>query len=745
MTSRGTAGWSQETPPPPTAETQDLSPDSGASEPPAGQDLSPRPGHLVQVELPITAAVQEQVEATIRRIAENAPPAQTANERTVVVLEFDTSNGRDGRGSRLGSSADLARFLLSNEVSQLEFVAYVPAPKTFADVPGGAAQPESELVGHAVLVALACNHIALHENAALGRAGLDEPAIDEGLRSTYRQIASKRLVFPVEFAISMLDPDASLYRADLGEGKFLFVDRQQLRELETQGKVLQSDTLTEQGSLPLYNSQLLAKYQLLRHRIRSRRDLADRFRLTPDALEGDPTLGGDWHAVELPIAGRIDQRSVNWIAGSLRQLPPETNLILVTLDTEGGDPAQCIRLASMLADFDSNRVRTVAYIPSRAAGISAIVPLACDHLVMGPAAILGGPDTRVPSVDLASFREIASRIAEKTGRDWSLPLAVLDPQFAAALYSHRTTGQVRILSEQQLGELGDEAVEWTLVRPLETRQGISGTTAESLFVARYLADDLAQLKSLYQIKSEPRVLEPTAADRWVESLARHLGTPWVAAWLLFGAMFFLSTEMSSPGVGVPGFIGSLCLVLYFWSQYCNGNANWLEILLFVVGVAFLALELFVLPGFGIFGIGGVLMIFSSLVLASQTFVIPRTSEDFDRLPVSLSMVVAAGSGFLIAIFFLRRYLAQLPFFKRLMLEPPAERDELLSADQREALVNYQHLLKQTGTTITRLAPSGRARFGNQFVDVISDGDLVESGQKVVVIEVAGNRVVVRAK
>jgi membrane-bound ClpP family serine protease len=212
---------------------------------------------------------------------------------------------------------------------------------------------------------------------------------------------------------------------------------------------------------------------------------------------------------------------------------------------------------------------------------------------------------------------------------------------------------------------------------------------------------------------------------------------------LFGAMFFLMTEMSTPGVGLPGFLGTLCLLLFFWGQSCNGNVHWLEILLFVVGLAFVALEVFVLPGTGVLGLGGVGMIFTAIVLATQTFIIPRTREEFSRLPVSLSMVFAAIAGFLVALFLFRKYLSHMPVFKRLMLHSPGSDDSLRDIDQREALVNWDHLMGQQGRTVTPLVPAGKAKFGHEVIDVVSDGPLIEPNQPIVVTSVSGNHVVVR--
>jgi membrane-bound ClpP family serine protease len=704
-----------------------------------------RKGFLVQVPLPINAAVQEQVENTLRRIVEQAPEVREASGRPVVVLEFDTSNGRNGRGSRLGSCLDLSRFLISNDVSSVELVAYIPAPKGFLDAtnPGDSA-PKSELTGHAVLVALACNHLVMHRDAVIGQAGVDEPAIDDGLRNTYRQIAAKRLVFPVEVALSMLDPALSLYRVDVGDGKTVFVDRVALEQLEAEGKVVQSETLSEQGNLPLFDAPTLFDFQLLRHRVDSRRDIAQRFRLTPDSLEGDPTLGTSWKAAHVALKGEVDERQVSWIINALNQLDPKVNLILVSIESDMGNPTHALRLAMRLAAYDPTQVRTVAYVPNFAKGPAALVALACDHVVMGESAMLGGKPRTDETTAVDILKEPLQELGQQIDRDWSMLQALADPKHGLGLWTHRATGQLRLMSTQQRDELpAEDQANWTLLRELNTADGLRGTDAESMFVARYLVADYPQLLSLYQVSEEPIALSPTLTDRWVQGLARFLTSPWVTAWLLFGAMFFLMTEMSTPGVGVPGFLGTLCLLLFFWSQSCNGNVHWLEILLFVVGIVFVALELFILPGTGIFGLGGIGMIFVAIVLATQTFIIPRTAEEMARLPVSLSMVFAAIAGFMVSVVLFRKYLAHMPVFKRLMLRSPGSDESLHDIDHRESLVHWSHLVGQEGKTVTPLVPAGKAKFGAEVVDVVSEGQMVDPNQAVVVLQVSGNRVVVR--
>jgi membrane-bound ClpP family serine protease len=183
-------------------------------------------------------------------------------------------------------------------------------------------------------------------------------------------------------------------------------------------------------------------------------------------------------------------------------------------------------------------------------------------------------------------------------------------------------------------------------------------------------------------------------------------------------------------------------MLFFWSKFLHGTATWLEILLFVCGLFFLLLEVFVLPGLGIFGIGGAVMIVLSLLLASQTFVLPHSQADLVELRDSLAILVAAGAGILVLVFTLRHWLPHAPILNKLLLNPP-ENEELADLQNRESVANFSHLVGQRGTATTDLLPAGKAQIGDQLVDVIADGDVIDRGQLVVVTMARGNRVLVR--
>ena len=109
--------------------------------------------------------------------------------------------------------------------------------------------------------------------------------------------------------------------------------------------------------------------------------------------------------------------------------------------------------------------------------------------------------------------------------------------------------------------------------------------------------------------------------------------------LLFVGVFMLILEIKMPGVGLPAITSALAFLLFFWSRYLSGTADQLEILLFLVGLICLGLELFVFPGFGVFGLSGFLLIVASIVMASHTFVWPTQEYEYRQMAGTLFQVV----------------------------------------------------------------------------------------------------------
>ena len=195
--------------------------------------------------------------------------------------------------------------------------------------------------------------------------------------------------------------------------------------------------------------------------------------------------------------------------------------------------------------------------------------------------------------------------------------------------------------------------------------------------------------------------QPNMALEFVEALA----TPELAMILLMVGFAGIYIELRTPGVGAGAFVGAVALLLFFWSKYLNGTAGWLEVLLFVAGFCFVLLEVFVLPGFGIFGLGGGAMMLASLILASLTFVRPHSEVELEELARSVGTVALSGLGVMAFIVVSRRYLPQAPMFRNIVLEPPGRRDDDL--DHRESLVDYSALIGAKDTPPPICGPPAR--------------------------------------
>ena len=139
-------------------------PDEKGTNAQAGQ-ASNRTGLLVKIPLPVDSKSAAKIKLTLKRIAETAPQVVRPEERQVVVLEFDTQGGKTGRGSELEACQSLARFLASSDMNRVESIAYIPADSR-SEVNGS-----SQLNGHAVLIAIAANQIAMDQGTSIGKGG----------------------------------------------------------------------------------------------------------------------------------------------------------------------------------------------------------------------------------------------------------------------------------------------------------------------------------------------------------------------------------------------------------------------------------------------------------------------------------------------------------------------------------------------------------------------------------------------
>ncbi len=528
----------------------------------------PRSCSVIRIPLPITSATRQKVQRALQDAAAEAAQGNTIETRPVVMLEFETNTIDTGTGSDLTACFGLARFLTTPEMARIQTIAYISADSNSTE------KIKGQLTGHAVLVAIACAEIAMEHGTAIGDAGSDEESEDSIVVDIYKDIASRRYALPVEVVLSMLKKDRGLFRVTTPE-KVVFAGEQQLNEIEN--AETETTTLAPANERALLTSEKLEEFRLISHRVRSKSELARKLNIAADQLNLDASNGGKWETFSIKIPEVLDQRTVRWIIRSIKPAIARYDavLLLLEMDDSVGDLEAGVDLARAIAEFDAAKVRSVAVVTKSARSGSAFAALACDQILVQKSATLGGfepaanpGDTRPNSVTPAyrsSYLTDAKSIAAKKGRDWSMFSAMIDAEINIARYRNRDTGETRLLSAEEWESL-DDTKQWELSEPVDTASGIKADQLKLLGVASNVIESSADIDSIFQLTEEPKVLTQTSSDRWIQSLASFLTSPAIASFLIMGAFFFISTEMSAPGLGVPGFLGTLCLVGFFWAQ-----------------------------------------------------------------------------------------------------------------------------------------------------------------------------------
>lgn len=699
-----------------------LLPRVGAEQNPSAPPQPAVAAFVVHVPLPIQGDVDQRVRSQLER---QLAGLTSGGERPVCVLEFAPQGDNRGEGSQFERALALARFLVSDRMSRVRTVAYLP----------------EGVRGHAVLVALACEEIAVSDASEFGPAGDSGELIDAAMREAYRSVADRRRTVPTAVALGLLDPQMDVYRVELLDGGVRYVTGDELAQLRSTGTITKEETLSARGDLlKMSGRDMRLKYGFATHLVGSRRELAGELKISPELLREGSDVDDSWQVVRVDFCGRVHAeavtRTIRLVQDRLQRAG--SIVLIVQLDSPGGSPADSLRLADFLAQFNPRQVRTCAFLVGAARCDAALIAMACDDLVIAEGCVLGGPGERnLTARELAEIREPIRETAKAKHRDWSLWYALLDPKAQVFRCRRIGTGDERFFSREEQQEQEDPNA-WQIGAPLETADGLSFQEIQQLGLARFTAQRVEEVPQLYGLTQAAELLQPGWLISRLEALAAQA---WFSRTLLFLAFFGLIVEASTPGIGLPGFLSALCFLLFFWAQFLNGTAGWLEVLLFMGGVGCLLIELFVLPGFGVFGVGGALMMVASLILASQTFVIPQNSYQLRQMPQSIYGVVMAALGTMAGIYVMRKYLHRAPWLRNLILQPPHE--VVGDLERREALVDYSALLNRVGVATTLLAPAGKAEFGDQLINVITEGELVRPGTAVRVVDVQGNRVLVQ--
>lgn len=415
----------------------------------------------------------------------------------------------------------------------------------------------------------------------------------------------------------------------------------------------------------------------------------------------------------MEIRDDIDPRMNRYVELALNQATEvNADIVIIDMDTYGGAVNDANDIRTRILEYEKP---VWVYINNDAASAGALISLACDSIYMVPGANIGaatvvnGADgSQAPDKYQSYMRSIMRSTAEENNRD---------PLIAEGMVDER----VEIEGVTEAGKI------------------ITFTTSEAI-ANGYCEREVASIQDILEknniVDYELIKYELSGSEKVISFFLN----PFVSGLLILVITAGIFFELQTPGVGFPLAAAGIALVLYLVPYYLNGlAANW-EIAAFFVGFALIALEVFVIPGFGIAGIAGIICTVGALIF----MMLGNDNFNFDYVPVgeisTAATVVGAGVlGSIVVLFVVGYRFTQSKMFSRVALMSTQEKkDGYVATFQNEDLIGRQ------GTANTILRPSGRIEIEGEVYDAYTRGEYVESGERVVVISQEGSSLKVRA-
>ncbi len=389
----------------------------------------------------------------------------------------------------------------------------------------------------------------------------------------------------------------------------------------------------------------------------------------------------------------------------------EAGLIVIEMDTYGGVVTDADEIRTQLLE---SKIPIYVFINKDAASAGALISIACDSIYMAPGASIGaatvvnGTDgAAAPDKYQSYMRSMMRSTAEATGRNPQIAEGMVDEKIE--IEGITTSGSVITFSVSEAIKHGFCEGEYPSIDAILKAQNL-----DQAEVIAYEEDTVDKIISFF--------LSPAISG--------------VLILIIIGGIYF---ELQTPGVGFPIVASLIATALYFIPYYLNGLAeNW-EILVFFAGIILLAVELFVIPGFGIFGILGIVFIIGGLVLG----MIPNQDFNFDFVPASqlfaaLLTVILASLASVGLVFWLTPKVNEWGAFRHVTLADTQDRSQGYTASF------YSHeLMGKTGTVHSRLRPSGKVEIEGEIYDAYSRGEFIDQGEKIIVISTEGTSLKVK--
>ncbi|MFC1549747.1 nodulation protein NfeD [Candidatus Neomarinimicrobiota bacterium] len=422
----------------------------------------------------------------------------------------------------------------------------------------------------------------------------------------------------------------------------------------------------------------------------------------------------------VPIQGTIDLGLPPFIERVIQAAEEESaSAIIFDVDTFGGRVDAATQIKDAILDA---KIPTVAFINRRAISAGALISLSCEYIYMTSGGTIGAATAVDMSGEKGSekvisyMREEMASTAESRGKNTDIAKGMVDEELS---FTHVVIDgdsiEVTDLEGRKEGKL------ITLTTDTAIKYQIADGETETI-------DDV--LNTLGYSDAEIR----SAEENWSENFVRFLTNPVVASLLMTFGFLGILFELQSPGWGIPGTIGAICLALTLGASYIAELATMSDLLIILVGIVLLLIEMLFIPGFGVAGIAGIVVILWGL----YELLLPEIPVGGEIESMALTGLTIGIIGGLIALVLLFRLMTKTKFWTKLT-SPGIESQ----AAGFSTSIGLEDQIGKEGIAVTDLRPSGWITVNEKRIFVVTEGDYISQNNAVKILSVEGNRVVVR--
>jgi membrane-bound serine protease (ClpP class) len=429
----------------------------------------------------------------------------------------------------------------------------------------------------------------------------------------------------------------------------------------------------------------------------------------------------------IPIRGQIEGALLYVIRRGIAEAEQKNAAaIVLVMNTPGGTLGAA---SDIVRSIQAAKLPVFTFVEKDAFSAGAIIALSTKAIYMAPGSVIGDALPIMMS-PIGGVQEMPASLEEKAVSAVSALV-----RSAAQEAGHDPELAEKMVRRENEFKIGDKVVcpAGRLLTLTADEASQPGKDGKSLLSAGTAADVPAVLESL-GLAGRPIVeMQITSTEK----IARLIAA--AAPILMMLGFLGIYIEIKTPGFGLPGILGAACLALFFWGHHIAGLAGMEDLLIFIVGIALILVEIFLIPGFGFTGIFGLALVFVSLV-GAMVRIVPGGSwlpvwGDL-QIPIFKTVAALVGTGAIALI--LGRFLPRSQLFGRITLAAANS-----AAGGYTAAPDTTSWIGKTGATLTQLHPAGAARIDGQRLDVVTSGEFIDTGVIVKIVEAHGSRIVVQ--